>query len=118
MFMKRWTNSNWDMWWHDWGARRTRQQFFSTSISRSEEVLPDSPSANAIDDVLQQVKKHLNAINQVASLKAEINELNIEYKYLQQWQSQNLRPEELFFSQIPIFLTKNNRPDGLYSLPF
>uniref|UniRef100_UPI001FCE35D2 DEAD/DEAH box helicase n=1 Tax=Escherichia coli TaxID=562 RepID=UPI001FCE35D2 len=38
----------------------------------------------------------LNAINQVASLKAEINELNIEYKYLQQWQSQNLRPEELF----------------------
>lgn len=42
------------------------------------------------------MKKHLNAINQVASLKAEINELNIEYKYLQQWQSQNLRPEELF----------------------
>ena len=78
------------------GSTENRQQFFSTSISRSEEVLPDSPSANAIDDVLQQVKKHLNAINQVASLKAEINELNIEYKYLQQWQSQNLRPEELF----------------------
>ncbi|EIQ52303.1 putative UvrD/REP helicase [Shigella boydii 4444-74] len=44
------------------------------------------------------MKKHLNAINQVASLKAEINELNIEYKYLQQWQSQNLRPEELFLT--------------------
>lgn len=80
------------------GSTENRQQFFSTSISRSEEVLPDSPSANAIDDVLQQVKKHLNAINQVASLKAEINELNIEYKYLQQWQSQNLRPEELFLT--------------------
>lgn len=51
-----------------------------------------------IDDVLQQVKKHLNAINQVASLKAEINELSVEYKYLQQWQSQNLRPEELFLT--------------------
>lgn len=47
------------------GSTENRQQFFSTSISRSEEVLPDSPSANAIDDVLQQVKKHLNAINQV-----------------------------------------------------
>ncbi|EQC1839901.1 AAA domain-containing protein [Escherichia coli] len=78
------------------GSTENRQQFFSTSISRSEEVLPDSPSANMIDDVLQQVKKHLNAINQVASLKAEINELSVEYKYLQQWQSQNLRPEELF----------------------
>ncbi|EPC5722465.1 AAA domain-containing protein, partial [Escherichia coli] len=76
------------------GSTENRQQFFSTSISRSEEVLPDSPSANAIDEVLQQVKKHLNAINQVASLKAEINELSIEHKYLQQWQSQNIRAEE------------------------
>ena len=82
------------------GSTENRQQFFSTSISRSEEVLPDPPSANAIDDVLQQVKKHLNAINQVASLKAEINELNIEYKYLQQWQSQNLRPEDFFLTNI------------------
>lgn len=46
------------------------------------------------------MKKHLNAINEVASLKAEINELNIEYKYLQQWQSQNLRPEDFFLTNI------------------
>lgn len=59
-------------------------------------MLPDSSSAGAIDDVLQQVKKYLNAINQVALLKAEIDELSIEHKYLQQWQSQNLRPEEFF----------------------
>ncbi|MGV3346564.1 AAA domain-containing protein [Enterobacteriaceae bacterium LUAb1] len=70
------------------GSTENRQQFFSTSASFSEEILPESPSGRAIDDVLQQVKKHLNVINQVALLKAEIDELSIEYKYLQEWHEQ------------------------------
>lgn len=71
------------------GNAENRQQFFATSASLSDEALSDSPPAREIDDVLQQVKKHLNAINQVASLQAEINELSVEYEYLQQWQEQN-----------------------------
>lgn len=75
------------------GSAENRQQFFATSASISDEVLSEPPPARAIDDVLQQVKKYLNAINQVASLQAEINELSVEHKYLQQWQSQNPRAE-------------------------
>ncbi|EEB3144205.1 DNA2/NAM7 family helicase [Salmonella enterica subsp. enterica serovar Newport] len=75
------------------GSRENRQQFFATPVPVSEEKLSDSPPARAIDDVLQQVKKHLNAINQVASLKTEINELSIEHKYLQQWLGESHRVE-------------------------
>lgn len=28
MFMKKWTNNDWDMWWHDWEVRRTDNSFF------------------------------------------------------------------------------------------
>lgn len=75
------------------GSAENRQQFFSTPVSPPEDVVSDSPPVHAIGDVLQQVKNHLNAINQVASLKAEIDELSIEYKYLQQWQDQNRRAD-------------------------
>ncbi|QNK33186.1 DNA2/NAM7 family helicase [Serratia sp. JUb9] len=76
------------------GSAENRKQFFSTQLSPSDEILSDSPSASEIDDVLQQVKKHLNAINQVALLKAEIDELSVEHKYLQQWQGRNHRVED------------------------
>lgn len=68
------------------GSTENRQQFFATPVSNSEEILSDSPSERTIDDVFQQVKKHLSVINQVALLKAEIDELSIEHSYLQEWQ--------------------------------
>ncbi|CNJ34296.1 helicase [Yersinia frederiksenii] len=68
------------------GSTENRQQFFVTPVSNSEEILSDSPSERTIDDVFQQVKKHLSVINQVALLKAEIDELSIEHSYLQEWQ--------------------------------
>ena len=71
------------------GSAENRQQFFTTPASPPEEVVSDPPSAHALGDVLQQVKKHLNAINQVALLKSEIDELSIEHKYLRQWQDKN-----------------------------
>ena len=75
------------------GNTENRQQFFARPVSLSGEILTDPPPAQVIDDVLQQVKKHLNAINQVASLKSEIDELSIEHKYLQQWQGQYPRAD-------------------------
>lgn len=80
------------------GSAENRQQFFATPVSFFDEILSDSPPAQAIDDVLQKVKKHLSAINQVASLQAEINELSVEYAYLQQWQEQNPWAEGSFAS--------------------
>ena len=71
------------------GSTENRQQFFATPVSNSEEILSDLPSERTIDDVFQQVKKHLNVINKVALLKAEIDELSIEYSYLQEWQEQS-----------------------------
>lgn len=75
------------------GSTDNRQQFFASPVPFSEETLSDSPPARVIDDLLQQVKKHLNAINLVASLKTEIDELSIEHKYLQKWLGQEDRIE-------------------------
>lgn len=71
------------------GSTENRQRFFATPVSNSEEILSDLPSERTIDDVFQQVKKHLNVINKVALLKAEIDELSIEHSYLQEWQEQS-----------------------------
>lgn len=75
------------------GSAENRQQFFAAPVPLPEGSGALAPSIHEVDDVLQKVKKHLNAINQVASLKAEIDELSIEYKYLQQWQDQNRRAD-------------------------
>ncbi len=75
------------------GSNDNRQQFFASPVTFSGEILSDSPPARVIDDLLQQVKKHLNTINLVASLKAEIDELSIEHKYLQQWLGREHRIE-------------------------
>ncbi len=75
------------------GSTDNRQQFFASPVPFSEDTLSDSPPARVIDDLLQQVKKHLNAINLVASLKTEIDELSIEHKYLQQWMGREDRIE-------------------------
>jgi len=71
------------------GSTENREQFFATPVSSSEEILADLPPERTINDILQQVKKHLNIINQVALLKAELDELSIEHSYLQQWQEQS-----------------------------
>ncbi|BET81483.1 Superfamily I DNA and RNA helicase [Edwardsiella anguillarum] len=78
------------------GSSENRQHFFSMPSLIPEENLLDTPPIHVIDDVFQQVKKHLNAINQVALLKAEIDELSVEHKYLQQWQGENHLAEESF----------------------
>lgn len=71
------------------GSTDNRQHFFANPASRSVEIFPASPSLSKIDELLQQVKKNLNVINQVALLKAEIDELSIEYTYLQKWQGRS-----------------------------
>ncbi|ECU9385491.1 TPA: AAA domain-containing protein [Salmonella enterica subsp. diarizonae serovar 61:l,v:z35] len=71
------------------GSVENRKHFFATPVSYPEDILSESPPVCVIEDLLQKVTKHLNAINQVALLKAEIDELSIEYKYLQQLQGAN-----------------------------
>ncbi|EGT3611420.1 DUF2726 domain-containing protein [Morganella morganii] len=76
------------------GSAQNKQQFFAAPVPLPESSGTFAPSMHEIDKVLQQIRKHLNAINQVAILKAEIDELNIEYKYLKQWQDKNRQLEE------------------------
>ncbi|MDI9768047.1 AAA domain-containing protein [Pantoea dispersa] len=75
------------------GSTDNRQHFFANPASRSVEILPASPSLSTIDELLQKVKKNLNVINQVALLKAEIDELSIEYNYLQKWRARSPQME-------------------------
>ncbi|EAP4578249.1 DUF2726 domain-containing protein [Salmonella enterica] len=67
------------------GNADNKESFFSGKAQRPEGTELSPSSINVIQALLQQVKKHLNAINQVASLNADIDELTIEHNYLQQW---------------------------------
>ncbi|MGL4723863.1 MAG: AAA domain-containing protein [Scandinavium sp.] len=67
------------------GSSDNKKSFFSSEASVPDGTERCSPSIDIIQELLQQVKKHLNAINKVASLKTDIDELTIEHNYLQQW---------------------------------
>ncbi|HCR1139954.1 TPA: DUF2726 domain-containing protein [Klebsiella aerogenes] len=67
------------------GNADNKESFFSGRTWCPEGTDLSATSINVIQALLQQVKKHLNAINQVASLNADIDELTIEHNYLQQW---------------------------------
>lgn len=67
------------------GSMENRKQFFATPSFR-----PNIPAAQALDKVtlteqIITLKKYLRAQNEAAQLRAEIDEINIEKKYLNQW---------------------------------
>lgn len=79
------------------GSAKKREQFFAKKPHPLSEHLAAPPEIQHIDAMLHKLKTHLAAQNQAARLRAEIDELSIEKKYLLQWQRENvtLSPQPL-----------------------
>ncbi|WP_368774913.1 AAA domain-containing protein [Bacillus aerius] len=74
------------------GNKSNQKEFFQSSIEIVNEDIQGVKEIEEIDDLVQKLKKHLHAQNQVASLKAEINELSVEVSYLEKWRHEE-RPD-------------------------
>ncbi|KPX33548.1 ATP-binding protein [Pseudomonas coronafaciens pv. garcae] len=71
------------------GSQKNQKAFFADLSSRPSADLEPAPSIESIQSVLQQLKRCLSAQNAVAQLQIEINELEIERRYLLEWQQEN-----------------------------
>lgn len=71
------------------GSTENRKKFFANPRPRPSAVPEATPSMEQIQVVLQQLKGYLSTRNAVAQLQVEINELEVERRYLQQWQQDN-----------------------------
>lgn len=67
------------------GSSENRNKFFDIEENFSIDEIENETPIEKIDATLNRLKAHLHAQNQVALLKAQIDELIIEQKYLQQW---------------------------------
>lgn len=72
------------------GSSDKRKNFFGSALEISHEKQEQTITLQTISDLTNTLTEHLKAQNQVASLKAQIDELTIEKRYLQQWQSEHL----------------------------
>lgn len=71
------------------GSKAKRSAFFeSPPAVPSEPPLP-APALEEIDAAVIRLKQYLHAHNRAAQLKAEIQELQVEQRYLQQWHDEN-----------------------------
>ncbi|WP_297845788.1 AAA domain-containing protein [Pseudomonas sp.] len=68
------------------GSKEHREEFFANRSSRPSADPEPVPTMESIQAVLQQLKLCLGARNAVAQLQIEIDELDIERRYLLQWQ--------------------------------
>ncbi|WP_024644317.1 AAA domain-containing protein [Pseudomonas syringae] len=71
------------------GSVENQKAFFAERASRPSTNPEPAPSMESIQGVLQQLKRHLSALNAAAQLQIEINELEIERRYLVEWQQSN-----------------------------
>jgi very-short-patch-repair endonuclease/DNA polymerase III delta prime subunit len=71
------------------GSKDNREKFFAKPCSRPSAAPEAAPSMERIQAVLQQLKGYLQARNAVAQLQIEIDELEVERRYLRQWQQDN-----------------------------
>ncbi|UZE26430.1 AAA domain-containing protein [Pseudomonas sp. B21-056] len=71
------------------GSTENREAFFANPRPRPSALPEATPSMERIQVVLQQLKGYLSTRNAVAQLQIEINELEVERRYLQQWQQDN-----------------------------
>lgn len=71
------------------GSRENRENFFADlpALPRNEPEL--ALAMDEIQAILAKLKQSLHDQNMVAQLQAEIDELTIERRYLQQWQDEN-----------------------------
>lgn len=67
------------------GSSDNRKQFFETQPVKPNAPPDPAPKRVTLAEQISQLKKHLRAQNEVAHLRAEIDELCIEEKYLNQW---------------------------------
>ncbi len=72
------------------GSSDKRKDFFGGDLEVSHEKQEQTITLQTISDLTNTLTEHLQAQNQVASLQAQIDELTIEKRYLQKWQSEHL----------------------------
>lgn len=71
------------------GSTENREAFFANPRPQPSAVPEAAPSMERIQVVLEQLKGFLSARNAQAQLQIEIDELEVERRYLQQWQQDN-----------------------------
>jgi|UniRef100_A4XRD4 RecA/RadA recombinase len=71
------------------GNRDNREDFFAQVQPVPSGEPEPAPPMEEIQAVLERLKRLLHEHNLAAQLKAEIDELNIERRYLEQWQKDN-----------------------------
>ncbi|NEG62058.1 DUF2726 domain-containing protein [Pantoea agglomerans] len=71
------------------GNKENRTKFFAKLPSWPSSLPETAPSMEEIQTHLEHVKQHLHNHNRAAQLQVEIDELTIERRYLQQWQTEN-----------------------------
>ncbi|MGC0155287.1 AAA domain-containing protein, partial [Chromobacterium vaccinii] len=74
------------------GSQENRESFFANLPPWPTVEAETAPSMAEIQAVLARLKQHLRDHNLAAQLQAEIDELNIERRYLQQWREDNEVP--------------------------
>ncbi len=71
------------------GRKKNQKEFFENPPLRPSAILEPVRSIEEIQAILQRLKRYLSARNAVAQLQIEIDELEIERRYLLQWQQDN-----------------------------
>ena len=71
------------------GSKKNREDFFAAqpAVPAGDPALP--PSMESLQKTLAQLKQFLTAHNAAARLRAEIDEVSVEQRYLRQWQEEN-----------------------------
>lgn len=67
------------------GSSENQIRFFASQPRIPQTPPAPAPGINVITDLTVRIKGYLRAQNDIAQLRAEINELGIEEKYLLQW---------------------------------
>lgn len=67
------------------GSQENRQNFFSDPPKMPQQAPPPAPEPGLITQKITRLKQYLSAQNKLATLHAELNELETEEKHLSQW---------------------------------
>lgn len=71
------------------GSKEQREKFFTCMPTVPPDSPEPAPTMSRIQEILAQLKEHLQAHNTAAQLQAEVDELTIEKRHLLQWQQEN-----------------------------
>ncbi|MDR0672727.1 MAG: AAA family ATPase, partial [Zoogloeaceae bacterium] len=71
------------------GSKERQKKFFACMPTLPSGAPEPAPTMARIQEILAQLKDHLQARNTAAQLQAEVDELAIERRYLLQWQQEN-----------------------------